>query len=415
MADLDTEIADHAAGVLLRYFRAVAAVESQRPALSNERDRELLRMHWALSPKVADLAAYVVERGHEIQTVLASVARIEDAAVRGRLDAGRTLSLRRTSGLATAVVGHEPLRSYLSGPNHLLGWVLAQAYALSQRFAALAFDSPGYRAAVDHALRGLTAARKVQGIAQIMAQVALARRPSAGSLGEASRSRRALYRKAADAYCALLDVEAGMADAINAMLRHTLLGPLEPWRRFELAIGLSVGEALAHAQQAPLVLNLLAGDVRRPLAQAGRFSVFWQWPTLHHTAPAPEPSEIVTAEILSAYGLSGASDRPDLVVTDSAANGAAAIVEIKYLTGEDASDRVRSAASQVVRYSRGYASLAKGAALRGRSLLVMSQGIDDLTVPDPLPPAVPLLCNFWRVKEGSLAPWAQRLTSPPVP
>jgi hypothetical protein len=31
------------------------------------------------------------------------------------------------------------------------------------------------------------------------------------------------------------------------MLRQTLLGPLEPWRRFELAVGLSAAEELALA------------------------------------------------------------------------------------------------------------------------------------------------------------------------
>jgi hypothetical protein len=35
---------------------------------------------------------------------------------------------------------------------------------------------------------------------------------------------------------------------------------------------------------------LLVGDVRRPLAQAGRLAVFWQWRTDYYRAPDPEPS-----------------------------------------------------------------------------------------------------------------------------
>jgi hypothetical protein len=37
------------------------------------------------------------------------------------------------------------------------------------------------------------------------------------------------------------------------MLRQTLLGPLEPWRRFELAVGLSAAEELALAQRQKLL------------------------------------------------------------------------------------------------------------------------------------------------------------------
>ena len=394
MGELDAAITDYSAGLLLRYFRSVGPVPVDRPAIQIERDRELLRLHWSLSPAVTDLVSYLREHRHEIQTVLVSEARREDATVRGRIDAAATLRLRRMSGLATAVVSHEPLRSHRSGPNEVLGWVLAQAASLAARFTAVATTSPGYQALIDGVAHGLTAVCRIQGVEQIAAQASIGRRPSAGALLEATRARRVLYRRAADAYRTLLHIEAGDEEMIAALMRATLLGPLEPWRRFELAVGLAAVEALARATGAPLRLNMLAAEGRRPIAEAGRFALYWQGPTPYYNAPDPEPSEAVTRTTLDAYGLSTAGDRPDLVVVDRAADAVAAIIEVKYLTGEDASDRVRAAAGQIVRYSRGYSPLQEGIALRGRSLLVVSQGLEALTVPQYPPPGVPFAADF---------------------
>src|SRR5205085_1178450 len=132
---------------------------------------------------------------------------------------------------------------------------LSQAATLAARFNTLALASPGYQALVSRATHSLASARKIEGIAQIAAQVSLRGRPGAGALLGAGRSRRVLYRKAADAYRTLLLIEAGDNSAIAALLQDTLLGPLEPWRRFELATGLAVGTALADATQMPLRVN----------------------------------------------------------------------------------------------------------------------------------------------------------------
>jgi hypothetical protein len=213
---------------------------------------------------------------------------------------------------------------------------------------------------------------------------------------------------ATEAYRHLLKIESGDAEAITAMLRETLLGPLEPWRRFELAVGLSAGEALAAAQGTNISLNLLIGDAKRSLVRAGDLSIFWQSRTDFYEAPEPEPSEIMERHILDAYGISAGSDRPDLVVADLAKKQVIAIIEVKYLTGEDATDRVKSAVGQIVRYARGYAEGEPLKHLIGQSLSVMSQGIDDFTV-SPLAPDVPYLADFGEITRQALAPWATRL------
>jgi hypothetical protein len=407
-AAFDRSVVDHAAAIFLRYFSTAHNLSLDQPSLVMKRDRDLLRLHWSLSTPVSKLVSYVLEHRHEVQSVLSSEIRTEDGILRGRLDAMKTVMLRRVSGLETAIISNEPVRSYSSGPNQVLGWVLMEAWGLASRFSFVTQESAGYRNSIDQVRLRLDQCRRLQSIAQIAGQTVLNRRPTAAAITQASRSRRTLYHMATEAYRHLLKIESGDAEAITAMLRETLLGPLEPWRRFELAVGLSAGEALAAAQGTNISLNLLIGDAKRSLVRAGDLSIFWQSRTDFYEAPEPEPSEIMERHILDAYGISAGSDRPDLVVADLAKKQVIAIIEVKYLTGEDATDRVKSAVGQIVRYARGYAEGEPLKHLIGQSLSVMSQGIDDFTV-SPLAPDVPYLADFGEITRQALAPWATRL------
>lgn len=408
IAGFDRSVVDHAAAVFLRYFTSASRLALDQPSLLVSRDRELLRLHWSLSPPVRNLVTYVLEHRHEVQSVLSNEVRIEDGILRGRLDAGRTVMLRRVSGLETAIVSHEPVRSYNSGPNRLLGWVLTQAWSLASRFSSVTFESAGYRQSIHEARLRLDQCRRLQSIAQITGQTSLHMRPTASALTEASRSRRPLYHLAVTAYRSLVRIENGDPEAIVGMLRETLLGPLEPWRRFELAVGLSLGEALAETLDQPVSLNLLVGEDKNTLARVGRFSIRWQSRTELYKASPPEPSEILERHILDAYGISSSSDRPDLIVVDEEAQTVAAVVEVKYLTGEDATDRVKSAVGQIVRYARGYADSDDLHRLLGRSLAVMSRGIEDLNL-SSLPEDVPYLVDFEAIRQRALLPWAAKV------
>ena len=405
---LDEAVTDHIARFLLRYFRAAARAAANRPNVDATQDRDLLRVHWAISPVILDLATYALQHRHEIQSVLTTALRVEDAVARGRIDARATVLHRRMTGLATAIVGHEPLRSYDSGPNQVLVWVLLQAWSLATRFATMLPAEAAYSQSVSRAVQALDQVRRLQAIAQMTGQGWATRRPTSAAALAAKRSRRELYRKAFAAYEALLRVESGDPEAITAMLRETLLGPLEPWRRYELAVAFGAAEALAESTDASLVLKFLMG-LRGPIAVVGTYEIFWQSQTALAREPGLEPSERVTARILEAYGMSIAADRPDLVVVDASANAVASIIEVKYLTGEDASDRVRGAVAQIVRYSRLYLDMDASGPLLGRSLVAVSQGLETVRVPSPVPDDVPLIVDFEAIQHGQLSAWADRL------
>jgi hypothetical protein len=405
----DTDITDHIAGFLLRYFRTAASAGAKRPYVDAARDRDLLRLHWAFSPVVRGLATYVIQHRHEIQSMLATTRRIEDGIVRGRIDARATLLHRRMTGLSTVMVSDEPLRSYDSGANQVLIWVLMQAWSLGRRFVAMLPASASYREAVTATVQTLEQVRRIQAIALIAADASAAKRPGSAALLEAGRSRREIYRRACDAYETLLRIESGDADTIATMLRHTLLAPLEAWRRYELAIAFSVAEALANNGAGRLLLNLLMGDTGTPIVQVGRYLLYWQSRTEFYRPPELEPSEIAVRHILDAYSLSGSSDRPDLVVIDNERRAVAAVIEVKYLTAEDASDRVRSAVDQLVRYARLYRPIDQAGPLLGRSLVAVSQGLEGITASNPLPPDIPMICDFASIQRGQLAAWVERL------
>ena len=105
------------------------------------------------------------------------------------------------------------------------------------------------------------------------------------------------------------------------------------------------------------------------------------------------------------------STGPDLVIVDTENDEVAAIVEVKYLTGEDATDRVKSAIAQLVRYARGHGPIGEIGPLLERSLVVVSQGIDGLTPQTPLPRATPLVTDLGGIKQRSLCQWARRLST----
>jgi hypothetical protein len=370
---LDAAIVDYSAGLLLRYFRGGAAIAGEVPRLDHRRDVDVLKGHWAVSAAVRTLIAYVLEHQHEAQALLTYRERVHDAIARGRIDARRTWLYRQQTGLPTALVAHEPVRSFNTGPNLVLAWVLREAAAYTARLLAWQGTNSPYLPVIEHAQAGMRQVQRIETLREPIRAVALGQRPNAGAVRDAARSRRPLYRLAVDAYRLLQGLERGDPDAIDRVARSALLAPLEDWRRFELAVGLGVGEALARATDEPLHLHLLGADSAAPIVIAGRFAVYWQQITRYHT-PAPlEPSEVAVRDALLDYGIATGTERPDLVVVDRDQDAVAAVVEVKYIAGDTATARFREAVDQVVRYGRSYAPAGATGPLLARSLVALSR------------------------------------------
>ena len=411
MAVFDQEITDYAAGVLLRYFQSGILAGTKMPHLDLARDMNFLRAHWAISKPMRGFLTYVLSHRHEAQSLLQIDRRTDDAVARGRIDARSTILARSVFGHPSLIVSEEPVRSFNTGPNQVVAWVVHMAASHATRLFALQPSGSAYAGLVEAAMSEIAAVKRLDVLREPLKHVATNRRPGRGALRDAARSRRMIYRHAIAAYTALSGVEAGDAEALSCVLRSTLIAPLEQWRRFELAVAVGIGEALAAETGKAMRLSVLGVLPGQPIIQCGRFALHWQSGAGLISPPPLEPSEVCLKGVLEAYGMGLGADRPDLVIVDQRAGAVLAIIEVKYLSGDTAATRFREAATQVVRYARGYSSSASINNLIRRSLIVLS-----MDAPDTLDDKVPTVwaVDFPAMRRGALRGWVRNgLLRPP--
>jgi len=396
--------------VFLRYFRQGTLAGAESPHLDLARDMDLLRAHWALSEPVRAFLSYVLTHRHEAQSLLQFVRRTDDAVARGRIDARGTMLARRVAGHPSLVVYEEPVRSFNTGPNQVVAWVVHTVSTYAARLFALQPAGSAYAQLVEETMADVTAVKRLDALREVLRSVAVHRRPGPGALRDAARSRRMIYRLAIAAYDTLARVEAGDEEALLGVLRGTLIGPLEQWRRFELAVGLGIGEALSAETDEPMNLALLGKTSGAPIISCGRYDIFWQGGGGLFKPPAPEPSEVRLQTALTAYGMQLSADRPDLVIADRQAGQVLGIVEVKYLAGDTASARFREAAGQIVRYARGYAPESGINGLVRASLIALSR---ETPVLQDEKAAAPRAVDFAGLTDERLRLWVrERLLAP---
>ena len=370
----------------------------------------MLRLHWSVSPQVQHLCEYVYANRHEAQAALGLRERRDDAVIKGRLDPRKTLRERRVSGNPNRVVYYEPIKTYLTGPNHVLVWTVQQAYRLAQRFQVVAHAKSSYGARVREVGAAIRAARRVASVAQAISEGSPATRPSVQALAQAAISRRPLYRLAHAAYLHLLAIETGRDAAIQELLRQTLIGPMEGWRAFEFALVLAVGEALSQRGGYALDVVGVGPGSSEPVLRAGPYDIYWQSKTECYVDPVPEPSEVVSRQILTAYGLDGGDDRPDLVIADRRIPAVVSLGEAKYFTGDTDTwrDRLREAVPQLGRYARAYSTAGTINTLLGRSIIGLHH-FPEAAIRESVSSEVPLVFGFDDFVAGRLLQWADRV------
>ena len=404
MPTLDQEITDYATGALLRYFRQGILAEPKSPHIDLARDINLLRAHWAISPSVRDFLAYMLSHRHEVQSLLQFHRRPDDAVARGRIDARGTILARRVTGHPSLVISEEPVRSFNIGPNQVVAWVVSMAATQATRLLFFQPPDSGYAALIEESMADVAAVKRLDALREPLKAVALHRRPAPGVLRDAARSRRMIYRYAVAAYNTLTALEAGDEEALLRVLRSTLMSPLEQWRRFELAVAIGVGEAIAQETGRVMDLAVLGKAAGEPIIRCGRYAIFWQTGGGLYRSPPLEPSEARLEALLEAYGMGLAADRADLVIVDEDARLAIGIVEVKYVAGDTAKARFREAGEQIIRYARGYAPEARIDGLVRASLIALSSQTPSLLDDSA---TAPHAVDFSGMRSGWLRTWVR--------
>jgi hypothetical protein len=402
----DSDVVDFSAGLLVRYFRNGQIADSPVPRLDARRDLEILKGHWAISEPVHALVRYVLAHPQEVQRLLRFEVRVDDAVARGRIDARATWLYRQQSGLSFAVVTHEPVRSFETGPNLLVAWVLKEASLHAGRLSDWQVSGSPYAANLESTLDNLRKVQRIEALRDLKAR----ERPNGNIRKVARRSRQKIYQLAAHAYEIFVGLERGSSSAIATVVQSTLLAPLENWRRFELAVGLAASEALAARLGVSLHLRILSGKFNGPIAEIGAYRVFWQQQTSYFSVPPLEPSEQVVKQVLTGYGIAIGSDRPDFVIVDSANDRVAAIIEVKLVSGDSVESRFKEAIQQVVRYARGYGEAGALGRIGRASLVAISHNAPQS---DVLTLETIQSIDFERIKRLELTSWADQLVSQP--
>ncbi|HUX80494.1 MAG TPA: hypothetical protein VMW10_12240, partial [Alphaproteobacteria bacterium] len=167
------------------------------------------------------------------------------------------------------------MRSYVTGPNHLVVWVLEEARRLGREMLRTASPESKYSECFSQVTQLLEDASRLDGIRIAKSQIDTTRRPSAPSVSQAKRARTRLYQLAADAYLSLLAIEQGDESQICTVLQENLLGPLEMWRRFELYVAIAMGESLSRMLGVPSNLSSNFSQDGM-LIRIGDYRVYWQ-------------------------------------------------------------------------------------------------------------------------------------------
>ena len=402
--DFDHDITDYVASALLRYYRKGSIAQSESPRIDSSIHLDQLRLHWSLSTPVQTFLSYFISHRHEAQGLLRSGLRMGDNLARGRIDACRTLLARRLSGNPSIVVWEEIVRSFDTGPNQVVAWVVHAVSAYISRFAMLHHSGSSHTLLIEDSVTAVSSIKRLESLREPLRSVIIHRRPRRGQLRDAARSRRLLYRLAVSAYESLAAIERGDEEALRNVLYNTLIAPLENWRRFELAVALGIAEAISAELGHPMQFSIIDNHSGGPIITCHHYAIFWQSDGGLYREPPLEPSEVRQRTLVGAYGINFGRDRPDLIVVDQIARKVCAIVEVKYVSGDTANARFRDAAGQIVRYARGYSRKAEIDKLIRQSLIVLSSQAPSLSHHCVV---APLTADFRGLRHGHLQYWVR--------
>lgn len=394
------ELAASLVSILIRYFRKGAAIDATGGRV-DATSTDLLLLHWSISRTVQSLAEYARRNPHELQSVLGSRVLRTDGAIRGRILAAETVRAQMITANPALYVVEEPFRSFDSGPNRVLGWTLRLAGLFARRFSSLL---PAEATYFERTAAIIASVRHIERVLPLTND-ALLQAPNADDVRAARSSRIRLYRLAADAYDAMRALERREEAAVAELIATTLVGPMERWRQFELALALAMADAVADRIGARAVLRELRPGLNDVLIGIGPYAIRWQRAGPTFERPHLERWEVRAVQILSDYGVASGYDRPDVVLYEISSGRTIAIGEAKYFESDDWTDRLRDAVGQVVTYSRGYESSQGDVdAIIARSIIAL------WSVNDQGPTATaraPFVATFADFRSG-LGAWADR-------
>lgn len=335
---------------LLRHFggRERSAYGGPVTAVRRE-DVGALRMWWALSDPVRELAERIASNPRQLSPALDDFRREVSGEIPGPPDAAASALLQALSCDPAAFVVTETSDTWLSGPNKVIARTLDTARGALRATALHARDgffdevSRERLAKVDSALRTGPMRAVLSSPVGRSKVVAHERR-------QAAKARAPIYRMAWRCASELAGIEELRPEVVSLMLSRELLPRLEEWARFELACVLEVSDALSAATGHPCALETsFRSD--RPAATVGPFDVCWQRSIRSRPYPDLDEGERLAVDLSSSLGAAPGTGRSDIVVRRG--ERILSIIECKWFGSESSElSRIQEACVQLSCYAR---------------------------------------------------------------
>lgn len=335
---------------LLRYLGAGPRLPYGGPVASlTSADIDALRMWWALSGPVGELAARCSSRPREISPAFDDFRRETSGEISGQPDAAASALLQAVTCDPCAFVVTELMGTWVSGPNRVLAKTLEAARS-ALRAAALharggLFDGPARErlSIIDDALRTAS-------LREILATPTGRTRITAHERRQASKARASIYRLAWDCASAAFAIEKLEHEAILSLLSTEVLPRLETWRQFELACLLEVSSALATANGSTCALDA-SFTTTRPAARVGDIEVWWQRAIRRRSDAYLDEGEHLAASLAASLNVNAGTARADMTIERG--GRVLGIVECKWF-GDESSvpGAILEACTQIVGYAR---------------------------------------------------------------
>ena len=356
-SDIDQAITDG----LLAYFRHGESFQHRElGALKFADSHRLLRLHWAFSTEMQLLFQHLISRHGEI--ISRSTVRLDETmgGIRGHAIWPYTHVRRQITGNSHLVIYRDLQKTYETGPNKVLMFVIVNALRLLEPYAGrTGLANTPYGQAIRHTFALAIRCRRVMELKQVASQFARnsMRRPSMWDVKQASSSKRRVYPLAAQLYQMYQDTALSEVKSLSNLLRSTVIAPLFAWQRFELFAVLHLGLALEASIGHEARLHDLTGAMEGPAVTVGPFAIYWGVRPPGARRPSALPRKRQHLElILSRFGLSPRTGRSDITITCSTRPTVLAVAECKYSSDKlgDSAQQFREAANQLLDYVEDY-------------------------------------------------------------
>jgi hypothetical protein len=314
-----------------------------------DEDIQILRMWWALSFQIGDLARRCIEHPREIAYSLNEEQLITSGEVSGAIDASASVLLQMLTADSAAFVITDVTNSWLSGPNRLIAKTLLSAQE-AIRDAALHANGGIFNNIAKERLRLIDDALRINAFKEILSTPLGRSKILAHERKQASRAQAPIYQIGWKSALLLYDLESLEKESIQSLLKSEVLPQMEVWRKFELACLIKICNVLSSVSGKSVQFDM-SFTSKRPSAVIDDIKIWWQRTSNSRPISSLDLGEKISFDLAESLNILAGSPRTDITIEKN--NRVISIVECKWFNSpESVSRAIIDACYQLTIYAR---------------------------------------------------------------